>query len=88
MSTRRRIPQRTCISCGVKTDKRELLRIVSVTDGGVEVDSTGKRNGRGAYVCTSCRRSSECLRRNRLEYSLRTKIDEDKWQALVGAMTS
>ena len=86
MSVLRRVPQRTCISCGVKTDKRELLRLVSEPDDGVVVDSTGKKNGRGAYLCVSCRSSSKCLRRDRVEYALRTKIDEDNWKALVGAM--
>ena len=88
MSVLRRVPQRTCVSCGVKTDKRELLRLVSVPGDGVVADLTGKKNGRGAYLCMLCRSASKCLRRDRLEYALRTKIDEDNWQALVGAMTS
>ena len=88
MSVLRRVPQRTCVSCGVKTGKRELLRLVSAPDGGVVVDLTGKKNGRGAYLCVSCRSASKRLRRNRIEYALRTKIDEDNWRALVEAMMS
>ena len=88
MSVGRRAPQRTCISCGAKTDKRDLLRIVSMPDDTVVVDFTGRRNGRGAYVCASCRNSLDYLRRDRLEHSLRTKIDEDDWKALVEVMTS
>ncbi len=50
------MPQRTCIACGQKTDKRRLIRLVYVPDeappeGGVLVDPTGKRSGRGAYLC-------------------------------------
>lgn len=45
------IPQRTCIVCKQKTDKRQLTRIVRTTDAGVVADPSGKRNGRGAYVC-------------------------------------
>ncbi len=88
MSVLRRVPQRTCVSCGVKAGKRELLRLVSAPGDGVVVDLTGKKNGRGAYLCVSCRGASKRLRRNRIEYALRTKIDEDNWRALVEAMMS
>ncbi len=44
-------PQRTCIACRKKFDKRRLTRIVRTPGGNVVVDVTGKRNGRGAYVC-------------------------------------
>lgn len=47
----RPVPQRTCVACRQKTDKRRLTRIVRTPDAGVVVDLTGKRNGRGAYVC-------------------------------------
>ncbi len=45
------VPQRSCIACRQKTDKRLLTRIVRTPDEGVVVDLTGKQNGRGAYVC-------------------------------------
>ena len=45
------VPQRTCIVCREKFDKRRLTRIVRTPDEGVIVDFTGKRNGRGAYLC-------------------------------------
>lgn len=45
------VPQRTCIVCREKFDKRRLTRIVRTPDEGVVIDATGKRNGRGAYLC-------------------------------------
>jgi uncharacterized protein len=45
------VPQRTCIACKQKTDKRHLTRIVRTPEHRVVVDKTGKQNGRGAYVC-------------------------------------
>jgi len=45
------IPQRTCVACRQKVDKRRLTRIVRTHENGVVVDLTGKRNGRGAYLC-------------------------------------
>ena len=50
MPKTRRIPQRTCIGCGEVQGKRELVRIVRTPEGAVEIDASGKRNGRGAYV--------------------------------------
>jgi predicted RNA-binding protein YlxR (DUF448 family) len=46
----RRIPQRTCIGCRAEQGKRSLIRIVRTPDGHIAVDSTGKANGRGAYL--------------------------------------
>jgi uncharacterized protein len=45
------VPQRTCVACRRQFDKRRLTRIVRTPDNGVVIDLTGKRNGRGAYVC-------------------------------------
>ncbi|MBE7530324.1 MAG: YlxR family protein [Chloroflexi bacterium] len=47
----RHTPQRTCVMCRQKYDKRRLTRLVHTADAGVVVDPTGKRNGRGAYLC-------------------------------------
>ena len=48
---------RTCVMCKTKTDKRQLLRIVRTPEGNIEFDPTGKKNGRGAYLCTK----DECI---------------------------
>lgn len=45
------LPQRTCVVCRQKFDKRQLTRIVNAPEAGVVLDPTGKRNGRGAYIC-------------------------------------
>ena len=86
MVKRKRIPLRTCVSCGLKTAKRELLRIVSSPDGKVAVDRGGKLNGRGAYLCIECRAVPESLRRGRLEHSLKTRIGEDEWDSLLNSV--
>ncbi len=51
-SRQKHVPQRTCVVCRQKKDKRELTRVVRTSDEGVVVDPTGKRNGRGAYLCS------------------------------------
>jgi hypothetical protein len=50
-SPRKHIPQRTCVVCRKTDHKRTLTRLVRAPEGGVYVDPTGKRNGRGAYMC-------------------------------------
>lgn len=83
MVKRKRIPLRTCVSCGLKTAKRELLRIVLSPEGQVAVDQGGKLNGRGAYVCEECRAIPGSLRRGRLEHSLKTRLGENEWDRLL-----
>ena len=73
------IPQRTCIVCREKVDKRELLRIVNNPDEGVIIDSSGKKNGRGAYVCTKTACWDKVVETSVLNGALRTTIkSEDK----------
>ncbi len=48
---RKHVPQRTCVACRETKAKRDLVRVVLLAEGGITVDETGKRNGRGAYLC-------------------------------------
>ena len=86
MVKRKRVPLRTCVSCGLKAAKRDLLRIVSSPEGQVVVDSVGKLNGRGAYLCVECRSVPGLIRRAKLEHSLKTDISKDEWGRLLDAV--
>ena len=55
----RKTPMRKCLGCNEMKPKKELVRVVRAPDGAVSVDLTGKKSGRGAYVC----RSAECLKK-------------------------
>ena len=70
----RHIPQRTCIGCHEIRLKRELIRIVRTANGAVEVDITGKKSGRGAYLCKAKDCWEAALKRGRLDHALKTKI--------------
>lgn len=76
------VPQRTCVACRQVKTKRELMRVVRVSGGSVEVDSSGKKAGRGAYLC----RARECweigLKGGRLEHSLKTTLTRDNRERL------
>ena len=78
----RKLPQRRCVGCMTVKDKKELVRIVKNANGEIFVDPSGKKDGRGAYIC----KSSECLeqarKRNRLEYAFKCKIDKDVYEVL------
>ena len=50
MGTTKKIPQRQCVGCRMMKNKKELIRILK-TDEGIIIDDTGKKNGRGAYIC-------------------------------------
>jgi predicted RNA-binding protein YlxR (DUF448 family) len=76
-------PQRTCVACRQVRAKAELIRIVRISEGKLEVDITGKKAGRGAYLC----RTEECwetgLKGNRLEHALHTSITPDNREQLI-----
>ena len=81
MTAQKKIPERRCVGCGEKKQKRELIRIVRLAgDGGVELDPTGKTSGRGAYICPS----KTCLKkaRKRLESNLECEIPEEIFNRL------
>lgn len=77
------IPQRTCVACGEVRPQRELVRLVRVSGGGVEVDPVGRKPGRGAYLCPTPDCWQAGLKKGRLEYVLRTIITEDNRQQLI-----
>jgi hypothetical protein len=69
---------RTCIVCRQQTEKRALVRLVR-TENGVQVDLTGRLNGRGAYLCDQSSCWEHALRGDLLEKALRTTLtDEDR----------
>ena len=53
MEHKKKIPQRQCVGCGEKKEKRELLRVVRSPEGEISLDFTGKKSGRGVYICHS-----------------------------------
>jgi uncharacterized protein len=70
----RHVPQRSCTVCGEKTAKRELFRVVLTPEGECLVDTTGKRNGRGAYLCHKPACWERAVKGGRLAHSLRGDI--------------
>ncbi len=76
------VPIRTCVACRQTSSKRELLRIVRDPAGSVQLDPTGKKPGRGAYLCTVYECWEEALSRGALVRALRTNITQEDIQTL------
>ncbi len=85
---RRHVPLRTCINCGNKAPKRELIRIVSTPDDGVKIDEKGKFSGRGTYVCSDVECASNDIRRGRIEHALRGPIRDSDWEIVSAAIAT
>ncbi len=70
-------PQRTCIACRQMQDKQQLNRVVRTPEGEIVLDDTGRRNGRGAYLC----KNPECLKKafksRALERALKQPLSEE-----------
>lgn len=76
------VPQRTCLVCRRVAGKRELVRLVRTPSGDVVIDATGKKSGRGTYLCSDSRCWQKGIDRKRLEYALRTTITTEALQRL------
>ena len=83
----KKIPMRMCTGCGEMKPKKELVRVVKSPEGEVSLDLTGKKPGRGAYVCES----AECLRKarksRRFEKAFSMKIPDEIYDAMEKELT-
>ena len=82
MMRRKHIPQRTCIGCRQVRSKRELIRIVRTPEGSLVIDETGKRNGRGAYLCPNQPCWKAALKDGRLGKALQMEIGDAEKEML------
>lgn len=78
----KKIPMRRCVATGESCPKKELLRIVRTPEGTVEVDPTGKRNGKGAYLKKDLQALEIARKRNALGRALEVEISEEVYEAI------
>jgi predicted RNA-binding protein YlxR (DUF448 family) len=78
----KKTPMRMCVICKGKYDKRSLFRLIHTSEGEVTFDATGKKNGRGAYICAS----EDCLdlvkNRKKLANALEFEVSQDQLSAI------
>ena len=81
-------PLRICVGCGEAKSKKELIRIIRTPEDAVVLDSTGRKNGRGAYICPN----PDCLKKAKkskgLERSLKISIPDEIYESLEKEMST
>jgi predicted RNA-binding protein YlxR (DUF448 family) len=82
LQRQRKKPLRSCVSCRSTTDKRTLIRFVRTAEGEVACDPTGKRAGRGAYLCDDPQCFGRARKGHALDRALRTKLGETDYERL------
>lgn len=79
---KKKVPLRKCTGCQEMKNKKEMLRVLRTPEGEIVLDETGRKNGRGAYICR-CLDCLEKARKNKgLERSLKVKIPEETYESL------
>ena len=85
--TVRKIPMRKCTGCNEMKPKKELIRVILTPEGAIELDRTGKKNGRGAYICDSAACLAKAVKTHGLEKSLKAAIPGDIYDRLKTELT-
>ncbi len=82
MSTIKKIPMRKCTGCNEMKSKKEMVRVIKTTEDEIVIDATGKKNGRGAYICFSKECLSKAAKNKGLERSLKCNIPKEIYDSL------
>jgi predicted RNA-binding protein YlxR (DUF448 family) len=84
----KKIPLRMCLGCNEMKPKAELLRVVKSPEGEISLDSTGKKNGRGAYLCHSATCLEKAVKSKRLERTFQTAVPNEVYESLKKELDS
>lgn len=78
-----KIPMRLCLGCNEMKPKKELMRVVKSPENEISLDFTGKKNGRGAYLCKDAQCFEKARKARRFEKSLSCRIDESVYEVMA-----
>ena len=84
----KKIPLRQCIGCGEMKSKKEMLRVIKTPEDAIMLDATGRKNGRGAYICKSPECLNKAIKNKGLERSLKVSIPREVYEQLTKEMES
>lgn len=82
----KKIPMRQCVGCGEMKNKKEMLRVIKTAEEEILLDTTGKKNGRGAYICPDGDCLKKAIKSKGLERSLKTAIPQEVIENLTKEM--
>ncbi len=85
MSTKK-IPLRQCIGCGEMKNKKEMIRVLKTSEDEIVLDTTGRKNGRGAYLCPSMECFKKAVKSKGLERSFKMAIPKEVYETLEKEM--
>lgn len=86
MSGNRKMPVRQCVGCQEMKNKKEMIRVIRTKEDEFLLDATGKKNGRGAYICPDRECLKKAVKNKGLERSFKQKIPETVYEALEKEM--
>lgn len=86
MAVNKKIPQRQCVGCGENKDKKSMIRVIKNGENEILLDDTGKKNGRGAYICKTMDCLHKAMKNKGLEKSLKTAIPKSVYDELLKEM--
>lgn len=88
MSNSKKVPMRKCVGCQEMKSKKEMMRVLKTSDDTFELDATGKKNGRGAYLCFSKACFEKAVKNKGLERSFKQAIPKEVYEKLEKEMES
>ena len=84
MVKQKKIPMRMCVACRQMKNKKDLIRVVKIDENTFEVDETGKKNGRGAYVCNNPESLAKCVKQKSFNKSFKQQVDLSVYNNIGG----
>lgn len=88
MSNNKKIPMRKCVGCQEMKSKKEMMRVLKTSEDTFELDATGKKNGRGAYLCFSKECFEKAVKNKGLERSFKQAIQKEVYEKLEKEMNA
>ena len=82
----KKVPLRQCIGCGEMKSKKEMIRVIKTADEEILLDATGRKNGRGAYLCPTMECMKKAVKSKGLERSFKMAIPKEVYDALEKEM--
>jgi len=82
----KKLPLRQCIGCGEMKNKKEMIRVLKTSEDEILLDATGRKNGRGAYLCPSMECFKKAVKNKGLERSFKMAIPKEVYEALEKEM--
>lgn len=83
----KKVPMRKCVGCQEMKSKKEMIRVIRTQEGEFLLDATGKKNGRGAYICPDMECLKKAVKNKGLERSFKQSIPKDVYETLEKEMS-